>query len=128
MAFNRTETSKKKDTLICIGEGVHLSGDNLHIVADLFISPDGSVSAAVHSSTGNARSISSFISRIGFAGLDMIASDYYYKVEGQALGLVDIMARNGHISFSQAASFRSSVESMASFPVIFFVGDARRPG
>jgi len=86
------------------------------------------VSAAIHSSTGNARSISSFISRIGFAGLDMIASDYYYKVEGQALGLVDIMARNGHISFSQAASFRSSVESMASFPVIFFVGDARRPG
>lgn len=127
MIANRPDTSCKKDTLVCIGEGVHLSGKSLHMVADLFLSPDGSVSAAVHSSTGNAPAMSSFISRIGFSGLDMIASDYYYKSEGQALGIVDIMARHGHITFSQAASFRAAVEARAMYPTIFFIGDIRRP-
>ena len=127
MTTNRPDTSCKKDTLICIGAGVHLSGKSLHMVADLFLSPDGSISVAVHSSTGNAPAMSSFISRIGFSGLDMIASDYYYKTEGQAFGIVDIMARHGHIVFSQAASFRAAVEAKASSPVIFFVGGTRRP-
>lgn len=127
MTANRPNISHKKDTLICIGEGVHLSGESLHMVADLFLSPDGSISVAVHSSTGNAPAMSSFISRIGFSGLDMIASDYYYKTEGQAAGIVDIMARHGHVVFSQAASLRASVEAGASSPVIFFVGGTRRP-
>ena len=48
MTTNRPDTSCKKDTLICIGEGVHLSGKSLHMVADLFLSPDGSISVAVH--------------------------------------------------------------------------------
>ena len=43
MTANRPNISHKKDTLICIGEGVHLSGESLHMVADLFLSPDGSI-------------------------------------------------------------------------------------
>lgn len=127
MTANRPEISRKNDTIICIGEGVHLSGKNLRMVADLFLSSDGSISVAVHSSTGSASAISSFISRLDFSGLDMIASDYYYKIEGQASGIVDIMARHGHITFSQAGSFRAAVESKVTPPVIFFVGDIRRP-
>ena len=127
MTTNRPEASCKNDTLVCIGEGIHLSAKNLHMVADLFLSPNGGISVAVRSSTGNASAISSFISRIGFSGLDMIASDYYYKVEGQALGIVDIMARHGHITFSQAASFRAAVETRTTSPIIFFVGDIHRP-
>jgi hypothetical protein len=127
MTANRPEASCKNDTLVCIGEGVHLSGKNLHLVADLFLSTNGGISVAVRSSTGNASAISSFISRIGFSGLDMIASDYYYKSEGQAFGIVDIMARHGHITFSQAASFRAAVEARAMYPIIFFIGDIRGP-
>lgn len=126
MTTNRPGTFRKKDALVCIGEGVHLSGKNLHMVADLFLSPDGSISVAVRSSTGSALDISSFISRIGYPGLDMIASDYYYRLEGQASSIVDIMARHGHIVFSQASRFRAAVETRASSPVIFFVGGAPR--
>lgn len=126
MTANRPINSQKNDTFVCIGEGIHLSGENLHMVADLFLSPDGSISVAVRSSTGNASAISSFISHIGFPGLDMIASDYYYRIEGQAFGIIDIMARYGHIAFSQAASFRAAVESGAMSPVIFFVGGTPR--
>lgn len=128
MAAKSDCAPRSKDSLVCIGQNVRLSGSNLRMLADLFLYPDGTVCIAVRNSSGDVSEIAQFISRIGFPGLNMIASDYYYKVEGQALDLVDIMARHGHISFSQAADFRASVENGVSFPVIFFVGNAHRPG
>ena len=118
----KSNTSKRVDPIVCIGEGIHLSGMNLRIVTDLFISPDGGVSAAVHSSNGDAASVAKFISRMGYAGLNLIASDYYYKTEGQAATIIDIMARQGHISFSEASHFIKAVDVGASTPVILFVG------
>ena len=118
----RPNTSRRSDSIVCIGKGVHLSGMNLCIVADLFISSDGCVSAAVHSSNGDAASIAKFISSMGYAGLNHIASDYFYKMEGQASTIIDIMAGHGHISFSEASSFAKTVEAAASAPVILFVG------
>lgn len=118
----KPNTSRRADSIVCIGKGVHLSWMNLRIVADLFISSDGCVSAAVHSSNCDAASIAKFISSMGYAGLNLIASDYFYKTEGQASTIIDIMAGHGHISFSEAGSFSKAVEASASAPVILFVG------
>ena len=127
MTANRPNISHKKDTLICIGEGCPSERREPSYGGGFIPVPGRFHSVAVHSSTGNASAISSFISRIGFSGLDMIASDYYYKTEGQAAGIVDIMARHGHVVFSQAASLRASVEAGAFIPRHFLVGGTRRP-
>lgn len=117
-------TSTSKDSLVCIGQGICLSGANLRMVADLFLSPDGTVSVAVRSSSGNASEIARYISRMGFPGLNLIASDYFYKTEGQAAGIIDIMARHGHITFSESANYTAAVTSGTASPIIFFVGVA----
>ena len=114
--------SAAKESLVCIGQGIRLSGGNLRMVADLFLSPDGTVSVAVRGTNGNPSEIARFISRVGFPGLDMIASDYFFKTGGQAAGIIDIMARYGHITFSDALKFKEAVTAGASFPIIFFIG------
>lgn len=114
--------SAAKESLVCIGRGIRLSGGNLRLVADLFLSPDGTVSVAVHGTNGNPSEIARFISRVGFPGLDMIASDYFFKTEGQAAGIIDIMARYGHITFSDTARFKDAVTAGAASPIIFFIG------
>ena len=96
------------------------------MVADLFLSPDGTVSVAVHKSSGNASEIAQYISRMGFSGLNLIASDHFYKTEGQAAGIIDIMARHGYITFSESRNFTAAVASGAASPIIFFVGDSLR--
>lgn len=123
MAASSCNRPKSEDTLICIGQNVRLSGSNLHMVADLFLSPDGTVCVAIHSSSGDASEIAQFISRMGFPGLNMIASDYFFKTEGQAASIADIMARYGHITYSESFSFLSIVSSKVSTPIIFFVGN-----
>lgn len=111
-----------KEALVCIGRNIRLSGTDLSMVADLFLSLDGTVSVSIHRTTGDVKSISRFISRMGFPGLNMIASDYHYKTEGQAAGIIDIMARQGHITFSQTSHFTRLVEAGCKAPVIFMVG------
>lgn len=126
MLSSHQEVSAANGSLVCIGESIRLSGADLHLVADLFLSPSGAVFVAVHKSTGDANAIAMFISGIGFSGLDMIAADYFFKTEGQAAGIVDIMARYGHISFSEAEALRESVSLGASSPTILFLGEAAK--
>ena len=114
--------SAAKESLVCIGQGIRLSGGNLRMVADLFLSPDGTVSVAVRGTNGNPSEIARFISRVGFPGLDMIASDYFFKTGVQAAGIIYIMARYGHITFSDALKFKEAVTAGASSPIIFFIG------
>ena len=120
MAAKSDCAPRSKDSLVCIGQNVRLSGSNLRMLADLFLYSDGTVCIAARNSSGDVSEIAQYISRMGFPGLNMIASDYFFKTEGQAAGIVDIMARYGHISFSDAEAFKSSVSVGASSPIIFY--------
>lgn len=42
--------------------------------------------------------------------LDEVAEDYSYNLKGQAFLVMDIMARNGHLSFSKSGSLRSGID------------------
>lgn len=125
MTAQHLGASTAKESLVCIGQNIRLSGGNLRMVADLFLSPDGTVSVAVRGTNGNPLEIARFISRVGFPGLDMIASDHFFKTEGQAAGIIDIMARHGHITFSDSLKFKEAVTAGASSPIIFFIGRGR---
>ena len=127
--------------LICIGREVPVgSKDTQGFIDNLYISPSGRVTIVETKLFRNQESRRTVVAQIidyakelqkwDCQKLNSITSEYYLKKEGQALDIIDLMARYGYCTFSDEADLVDSINdslSKASF-LLMIVGDGIRSG
>lgn len=125
---------KAYSPLICVGRNITPAGaDGPHsTIPCLCISPSGRIAVVEPDPFRNGESSSEFISRISdYIGelrkwdhddLDCVAADYFYDTTGQAARGVDIMARNGYVTWAAEQSFFDAVDSgLKTAPILVMV-------
>ena len=97
---------------VCIAQDLTVvSGDTRFCVSGIFLSPGGDVSIILES-LPSASDISRIVERVRsweYDDLESMASDYTYLNYGQAFRIIDMMAKRGHLKFSDAADLAGSV-------------------
>lgn len=100
--------------MVCIGRDIPMGHDFIDAV---YVSSAGHiviVESCLTSEADGAARILDCINELrtwNYDRLDNIASDYFYETEGQAALISDVMAREGHIKFSDIGRFKSSVNN-----------------
>lgn len=121
--------NKSYSPLVCVGSDIPAGRSRIE---RLCVSPSGRVAIVERDPFRRGESESSFLERISAYiaeirswdcdRLDDIAADHAYRTSGQAARVIDIMARHGHLSFSDAGDFRSEMESgLRSEPILVVV-------
>lgn len=127
--------------MVCIGREVPVGqGDTQGYIDNLYISPSGVVTIVETKLFRNQESRRTVVAQIidyakelqkwDCEKLNEVASDYFYKTEGQAARIIDVMARKGHLTLSDEARLNDSINenlSRASF-LLLIVGDGIRSG
>ena len=127
--------------MVCIGREVPVGqGDTQGYIDNLYISPSGVVTIVETKLFRNQESRRTVVAQIidyakelqkwDCEKLNEVASDYFYKTEGQAARIIDVMARKGHLTLSDEARLNDSINenlSRASF-LLLIVGDGIRTG
>lgn len=107
--------------LICIGRNVPVgTGSDSSRINCLCVSPSGRIAIVEPDPFRQGESGADFISRIsGYIEelrrwdcdtLDGVAADYFYDTTGQAARGIDIMARNGYVTWAAKHDFFSGVD------------------
>ncbi len=99
---------------VCIGKAAEIrSHDGLIAHADFYVTPDGGVAFVLPDLAPDDLEL---LNRCAAAvrtwtaeDLDEIASDYFYKTEGQAALVIDVMAGIGFLNFAQRPPFYAAV-------------------
>ena len=101
--------------LIPIGQDIKVGNNKDDIISCLCVSPEGRVAIVEQDPAISGESEDSFISRVtrcsdlirnwSWEQLNEIAENYYYKTEGQAFRIIDIMARAGCLQFADEGLF-----------------------
>lgn len=113
--------NKAYSPLICIGRNVPVgAGGAAGSINCLCVSPSGRIAIVEPDPFRRGESESDFISRIsgyiselrqwGCDTLDGVAADYFYDTTGQAARGIDIMARNGYVTWAAKHDFFASVD------------------
>lgn len=127
--------------MVCIGREVPVGqGDTQGYIDNLYISPSGVVTIVETKLFRNQESRRTVVAQIidyakelqkwDCEKLNEVASDYFYKTEGQAARIIDVMARKGHLTLSDEAKLNDCINenlSRASF-LLLIVGDGIRSG
>ena len=127
--------------LVCIGREVPVgSGDTQGYIDNLYVSPSGHIVIVETKLFRNQESRRTVVAQIidyakelqkwDCEKLNKIASDYFFKSEGQAYNIIDVMARYGFCTLSDEASLVDSINnslSKAAF-LLMIVGDGIRSG
>jgi len=99
--------------LICIGQDVSLASKSGRIIfSGIFSSPAGQI-VFILADQIPGYDIPAAIERIKMLGsgfMDSIAEDYTYKVTGQALRVIDIMANHNYLTFSDGPKLSRSID------------------
>ena len=97
---------------VCIGQNLTVvSGGDQFFVSAIFLFPSGDV-GIILGSRPLASDVSCIVERIrswGYDDLESMASNYTYLNSGQAFRIIDIMAKRGHLKFSDAADLAEAV-------------------
>lgn len=98
--------------LICIGQDLSLESKSGQInLAGIFASPTGQIVIILPSRPPEPE-LSSIIAGLqtwDYDKLDSVVSDYTYQESGQAFRIIDIMAKYGRLSFSDAGRLSNSI-------------------
>lgn len=104
--------------LLCIGKNINLK---CGCIDRLFVSPSGRIAIAIDNPFGKGvsqASLSDFFSTAidelrswTFDDLDGVAANYFYERDGQAARGIDIMARDGYLTFTSKEMFDKNVTS-----------------
>lgn len=127
--------------LVCIGREVPVgSGETKGYIDNLYLSPSGRIVIVETKLFRNQESRRAVVAQIidyakelqkwDCEKLNGFVSEYYLKKEGQALNIIDLMARCGYCTYSEEASLVDSINdslSKASF-LLMIVGDGIRSG
>lgn len=104
--------NKSYQNLVLIGKNIPLSGNDSLILDSLYISPDGHVAFVVqdsfnqelpHEFLDRMTRCSDVVRSLSWSALNKISADYYYKAEGQAFDIIDLMVRHGYLNFSDVS-------------------------
>lgn len=141
MLLPAADVSSEYAPLVCIGREVPAgSGETQGYIDNLYVSSSGRVVIVETKLFRNQESRRTVVAQIidyakelqkwDCEKLNEIASDYYYKTEGQAYNIIDIMARYGFCTLSDEAKLVDSINkslSKAAF-LLMIVGDGIRSG
>ena len=109
----QTRDHPKLSSLICIGQDLTVDCGLCCIeVSGIFLSSAGDL-AFVLSRSYPALSVYHFISEMktrSFDDLDSFASEFTYQVSGQAYRIIDLMAQQGYLSFSDAGKLSDEID------------------
>lgn len=104
------EGNKSYYPLILIGQNVKIGPGVSDTVGCLCVSPSGRVAIVEQDPSATGETDSAFLERMtaysdllrswDWEHLDEIAADYYYRTEGQAFRVIDLMARAGYLVFA----------------------------
>lgn len=136
-----SEISSEYSQLICIGREVPVgSGETQGYIDNLYISSSGFIVIVETKLFRNQESRRTVVAQIidyakelqkwDCEKLNKIASDYFYKTEGQAYNIIDIMVKYGFCTLSDEAKLVDSINnslSNAAF-LLMIVGDGIRSG
>lgn len=96
--------------LILIGKNVKIGPDEADTVGCLCASPSGRIAIVERDPSNTEELDCKFLDRMtdfsdrlrswDWSHLNEIAADYYYRTEGQAMRVIDLMARAGYLTFS----------------------------
>jgi hypothetical protein len=125
--------------LVCIGREVPVgSGDTQGYIDNLYVTPSGNVVVVETKLFRNQESRRTVVAQIidyakelqkwDAEKLDEVASDYFYRTDGQAARIIDVMARLGHLNLSADGQLTDSINQnlrSASF-LLFIIGDGIR--
>lgn len=122
--------------LVCIGQGVSLAdpvGREYRI--DLFISPTGRVAVRLPLPLAGAspadadpkhlRRVASIVRAWNAEQLNEVCADHFYRAEGQAADIIDVLVRAGLAGFSDAGKVGKALSStLTSGKLLFEVADS----
>lgn len=120
---------------VCIGDLVPISAEEGNICdVDLYVSPTGAITVCVPMdlsdgdiSSGSLFTISQIVSAMSqwsHENLDEIATDHFYRLDGQAALVIDVMVRNGLLSYSGKHTLCNSLdEALAAGNILFISAD-----
>ncbi len=127
------------DNLVCIGREVPVSsGDTTGYIDNLYISSEGRLVVVETKLYRNQEQRRNVISQIldyakeltkwDCEKLDHICGDYYYKRDGQAFRIIDLLSRCGYASFSDEGRVTDCINSALSKAdfLLLVVGDGIR--
>ncbi len=134
-----SEISTEYAPLICIGREVPVgSGDTQGYIDNLYVSPSGHIVIVETKLFRNQESRRTVVAQIidyakelqkwDCEKINEIASDYFFRTEGQAYNIIDVMARHGYCTLSDEATLTDAINrslSRASF-LLMIAGDGIR--
>ena len=100
---------------VCIGKSIPICSDGkLTYAADLYVTPRGAIAAFFPSLMEDDLHVLQHCAGVlrtwSHKQLDAIASDYFYKADGQAALVIDVMTRMGFLSYSEKGDFYSAID------------------
>ena len=134
-----SDLGEEFSSLVCIGREVPVgSGDTQGYIDNLYVSASGNIVIAETKLFRNQESRRTVVAQIiDYAKelqkwdcemLNKVANDYYFRKEGQAYDLLDLMIRKGYLSYADGGAFTDRVNqslSKAKF-LLMIVGDGIR--
>lgn len=109
------EGNKEYYPLLPIGENIQVGPYKYDTVGCICVSPSGRVAIVEQDPAITGEPEDYFLARItrcsdllrnfGWEALNKIAEEYYYRTEGQAFRLIDLMARAGCLQFADEGLF-----------------------
>lgn len=135
------EFGSEYSPLVCIGREVPVgSGDTKGYIDNLYISPSGAITIVETKLFRNQEARREVVAQIidyakelqkwDSKKLNQVASDYFYKTEGQAADIIDVMANKGHLTLSDEGILNDNINfnlKNAHF-LLLIVGDGIRSG
>lgn len=127
--------------LVCIGREVPVgNGDTKGYIDNLYISPSGAITIVETKLFRNQEARREVVAQIidyakelqkwDSKKLNKVASDYFYKTEGQAANIIDVMARRVHLTLSDEGVLNDNINfnlKNAHF-LLLIIGDGIRSG
>lgn len=96
--------------LILIGQNIQIGPEETDTVGCLCVSPSGRIAIVERDPSTTDEPDCNFLDRMtaysdllrswDWSHLDEIAADHYYRTEGQAFRVIDLMARAGYLTFA----------------------------
>lgn len=133
------EVGSEYSPLVCIGKEVPVgSGDTQGYIDNLYVTPSGNIVIVETKLFRNQEARRTVVAQIidyakelqrwDASKLDKVAADYTYQHEGQASRIIDLMARNGFLSFSDEAKLvdRLNINLKKASFLLLIVGDGIR--